>query len=286
MTLIGGGSPVHPAVGSGIGPLAMATSTWAHRALIWRLAKRELAARYRGSMLGVVWAVLTPVMMLAVYTFVFRTVFKARWGVEGHGGGHGEFALLLFAGLILFNVFAECVSRAPGLMLENVSYIKRVVFPLEILPTVVLVVAMCNALFGFAVLGLFYGPVFGAPPWTALLLPLALLPLALMTLGLSWFLASAGVFVRDIRQFIGVAVTMLMFLSPIFYPASAVPEQLRLILLLNPLTGVMEQARDLLFWGALPDPGAWLASFGYGFVLAWLGYAWFVKTRKGFADVV
>ncbi|WP_343068952.1 ABC transporter permease [Azospirillum tabaci] len=277
------GQSIKPA---SIGPLAMIRDLWAHRVLIGRLARRELMARYRGSMLGMVWAVLTPVMMLAVYTFVFRTVFKARWTTDASGGGHGEFALLLFAGLILFNVFAESVNRAPGLMLENVSYIKKVVFPLEILPAVVLVGALYNAGIGLVVLALFYGPVFGVPPWTVLLTPLVVVPLALLTLGVSWFLASAGVFLRDIRQFIGVAVTMLMFLSPIFYPASAIPEELRSLLALNPLVPILEQARGLLFWGTLPDWGPWLLSVVFSYAVAWLGYAWFVKTRKGFADVV
>lgn len=277
---------IHNSASTAIGPFAMIANLWAHRTLIGRLARRELAARYRGSMLGVVWAVLTPVMMLAVYTFVFRTVFKARWTAEGPGAGNGEFALLLFAGLILFNVFSEAINRAPGLMLENVSYIKKVVFPLEILPAVVLVGALYNAGIGLVVLALFYGPVFGVPPWTVILVPLVVVPLALLTLGLSWFLASAGVFLRDIRQFIGVAVTMLMFLSPIFYPASAIPEELRTFLALNPMTPILEQARDLLFWGKLPNWGAWLLSLVLGYAVAWLGYAWFVKTRKGFADVV
>ena len=269
-----------------IGPLAMLRSMWVHRGLIARLTGRELAGRYRGSMLGMVWAVLTPLMMLGVYTFVFRTVFKARWTAEGPGAGNGEFALLLFAGLILFNVFSETVNRAPGLMLENVSYIKKVVFPLEIMPAVALAGAVCNAGIGFAVLALFYGPVFGAPPWTALLIPLMLPSLALLTLGLSWFLASVGVFLRDLRQFIGVAVTMLMFLSPIFYPASAIPEELRPLLVFNPLTSILEQGRNLLFWGVTPDWGAWLGMLVFSYAVAWLGYAWFVKTRKGFADVV
>lgn len=281
-----GNPPLKPAaLGSRTAPSAIARNLWEHRSLIGRLTRRELAARYRGSMLGVVWAVLTPVLMLVVYTFVFQTVFKARWSA-GADSGNGEFALLLFAGLILFNIFAECVARAPGLMMENISYIKKVVFPLEILPVVVLLSALCNAGIALVVLGVFYGPVFGAPPWTALLLPLPILPLVLLTLGLSWFLASAGMFLRDIRQFIGVAVTMLMFLSPTFYPASALPEEMQWLMLFNPLTLVLEQARDLLFWGKLPDWEMWLLSLGYGVAAAWLGYAWFVKTRKGFADVV
>ena len=279
-------SSVPEYLGDNIHPVAMLRNIWRHRTLIGRLSQRELAARYRGSMLGMVWAVLTPLLLLAVYTFVFRVVFKARWSMGSEEGGNGEFALLLFSGLILFNIFAECINRAPGLMLENISYIKKVVFPLEIIPVVVLLGALVNAGISFIVLAAFYGPVFGWPPLTAVLLPAMVLPLALLSLGLSWFLASAGVFLRDIRQFIGVAVTMLMFLSPIFYPASALPEDLRLLTLLNPLTPALEQARGVLFWGQLPDAGLWLLSLAYGLAAAWLGYAWFVKTRKGFADVV
>lgn len=270
--------------GHGAGPLALFRSSWQHRRLILRLAKREVAARYRGSMLGVVWAVLTPLLMLAVYTFVFTTIFQARWGTAGDS--RGEFALLLFCGLILFTVFSECVNRAPGLLLENVSYIKKVVFPLEILPVVGLVVALFNAALSFAILALFYLIVLGLPPLTVLLLPLVLAPLCLMTLGVSWFLAASGIFLRDLRQVVGVGVSVLMFLSPIFYPITAVPERFRAVIHLNPLTGILEQARDLLFWGRIPSVQEWGLATLAGFLCAWLGYAWFAKTRRGFADVV
>ncbi|WP_431857381.1 ABC transporter permease [Azospirillum sp.] len=269
---------------SGAGPLALFRTAWRHRSLILRLARREIDARYRGSVLGIVWAVINPLLMLAVYTFVFTVVFQARWGAAGTGSV--EFALLLFSGLVLFTVFSDGVNRAPGLLLENVSYIKKVVFPLEILPLVTLVVALFNAAIGFAILLVFYAAALGLPPLTVLLLPLVLLPLCLMTLGISWFLASAGVFLRDIRQVVGVAVTVLMFLSPIFYPLTAVPERFRGLIHLNPLTPILEQSKDLLFWGRVPAPLEWgvatLAAWG----VAWLGYAWFMKTRRGFADVV
>ncbi|MCG5238967.1 ABC transporter permease [Azospirillum doebereinerae] len=270
--------------GHGAGPLALFKTAWQHRRLILRLSKREVDARYRGSMLGVVWAVLTPLLMLAVYTFVFTTIFQARWGKAGDSSG--EFALLLFSGLILFTVFSECVNRAPGLLLENVSYIKKVVFPLEILPVVGLVVALFNAGLSFAILLVFYLVVLGLPPVTTLLLPLVLAPLCLMTLGVSWFLAASGIFLRDIRQVVGVAVSVLMFLSPIFYPISAVPDRFRWVIHLNPLTGILEQARELLFWGSVPAPLEWALATLAGWLCAWLGYAWFMKTRRGFADVV
>ena len=266
------------------GPFAPLRTAWHHRTLILRLANRELAARYRGSMLGFVWAVINPLLMLAVYTFVFSMVFQARWGMATDG--KVGFALLLFSGLILFTIFAECVTRAPGLMLENVSYIKRVVFPLEILPLVTLAVAIANAGISVAVLLVFYLIVQGLPPWTALLLPLVVLPLALFTLGLSWFVSAAGVYLRDLRQIVGVMVTATMFLSPIFYPLSAIPQDMRWVLTLNPLTPILEQSKDLLFWGRIPSPGEWLLAVLAAWAVAWLGYTWFMKTRRGFADVV
>lgn len=266
------------------GPLAPLTALWEHRRLVQRLARRDLEARYRGSLLGLFWAVLTPLLMMAVYTFVFSVVFQARWGAST--GGKAEFALLLLSGLILFTIFSDCLARAPGLMLENVSYIKKVVFPLEILPLVVLGVALVNAAIGFVILELFALLLFGIPPLTTLLFPLILLPLCLVTLGVTWFLASLGVFLRDIRQMIGVLVTMLMFLSPIFYPVSAIPEDYRPVILLNPLTLLLEYTRDALFWGKAPDPLVWLAYTVGAYAIAWLGFAWFQRTRKAFADVV
>lgn len=268
----------------GVGPLAPFKTAWRHRRLIIRLAKREMDARYRGSVLGMVWALLNPLLMLVVYTFVFTTVFQARWGSVGDSSG--EFALLLFSGLILFTIFSDCVNRAPGLLLENVSYIKKVVFPLEILPLVGLTVALFNAVLSFGVLAVFYLIVLGLPPLTALLLPLVLVPLCLTTVGLSWLLASAGVFLRDIRQVVGVVVTVLMFMSPIFYPIAALPERFRTIIQLNPLTIILEQSKDLLFWGRVPDLMDWSLAMLAGWGCAWLGYFWFMKTRRGFADVV
>lgn len=235
-------------------------------------------------MLGGVWTVLNPLLMLAVYTFVFTTVFRARWGMEGET--NGAFALLLFSGLIQFAIFSECVSRAPTLLLENVSYIKKVVFPLEILPLVGLVGALFNAAISLAILVLFHLAVLGPMPATALLFPLVLLPLCLLTLGLSWFLSSTGLFLRDIRQVVTVGVTVLMFLSPIFYPLTALPENFRFFLGFNPLTPILEQSKALLFWGRLPSLTEWGLLTLAAWVWAWLGYAWFMKTRRGFADVV
>ena len=265
-------------------PVEMFASLWRNRELIKASAKREVLGRYRGSFLGLLWSFFNPLFMLAVYTFVFSVVFQARWG--GGSGSKTEFALVLFAGLLVFNLFAECINRAPGLILSNTNYVKKVVFPLEILPFVALLSALFHTLISLGVWLIAYTLFFGIPHLTVFYLPLVLLPFCLFLMGLSWALASLGVFLRDVSQFIGLLTTALMFLSPIFYPATALPEDYRRILYLNPLTTVVEQTRDVLFWGKTPD----LFMLGIYCVvtlgIAWLGFAWFQKTRKGFADVL
>ena len=245
---------------------------------------REVLGRYRGSVIGLLWSFFNPVFMLAVYTFVFSEVFKSRW--SGGGESKTEFALVLFAGLIVFNLFVECINRAPGLILGNVNYVKKVVFPLEILPFVGLLAAIFHSVISLGVWLLAYMVLFGMPHLTALYLPFVLLPLVLLIMGLGWVLASLGVYLRDVGQFIGILTTVLMFLSPVFYPATALPEAYRHLLYLNPLTPVIEQTRAVLYFGVVPDFGLlglhWLATAA----IAWLGFAWFQKTRKGFADVL
>ena len=265
-------------------PLEIGRGLWCHRSLTVALIKREIIGRYRGSVFGILWSLFNPIFMLTVYTFVFSFVFKARWSSGSES--KTEFALVLFAGLIVFNLFAECVNRAPGLILANVNYVKKVVFPLEILPWVTLGSALFHALISLVVWLIAYLILFGMPHLTALFLPLVILPLLLLTLGISWALASLGVYLRDISQFIGIFTTVLLFLSPIFYPASALPEQYRPLLLCNPLTPTIEQIRDVLFWGKVPDPLLLAASLCGAALIAWLGFAWFQKTRRGFADVL
>ncbi len=265
-------------------PVEMVASLWRNRSLIHASAKREVLGRYRGTFLGLLWSFFNPLFMLAVFTFVFSVIFKARWG--GGSGSKTEFALVLFAGLLVFNLFAECINRAPGLILSNANYVKKVVFPLEILPFVGLLSALFHTLISLGVWLIAYTLFFGIPHLTVLYLPLVLVPLCLFLMGLSLALASLGVFLRDVSQFIGLLTTALMFLSPIFYPVTAFPEDYRYILYLNPLTTVVEQTRDVLFWGNTPDflmlAIYWVVTLG----IAWLGFAWFQKTRKGFADVL
>ena len=257
---------------------------WRHRVLIWQLTRRDVVGRYRGSLLGLLWSFLNPIFMLAVYTFVFSVVFQARWGPASES--KVEFAAVLFAGMIVHSLFAECLNRAPGLILGNVNYVKKVVFPLEILPWVAMGSALFHAAISVLVLLIFFAWTQHYLYWTALLLPVLLLPLVLFTMGLTWFLAATGVFLRDVGQTTGVVTTALLFLSPVFYPVSALPEAYRPLIYLNPLTFMIEQARGILLWGTMPDWSGLGAYLIFGFLTAWAGLFWFQKTRRGFADVL
>jgi lipopolysaccharide transport system permease protein len=264
---------------------ALGKSLWRNRQLIVQMIKREVVGRYKGSAMGLAWSFFNPIFMLVVYTFVFSEVFKARWSIVGDES-KTQFALLLFVGMIVLGLFSEVINRAPGLILSNVNYVKKVIFPIEILPVVAMGAALFHSLISLTVLVTAFAIFNSYLHWTVVFIPLVLLPLVILTLGLSWILASLGVFIRDVGQTIGLVTTVLMFLSPVFYPITAVPERFRQIIMANPLTFIIEQAREVLIWGHLPD---WIGLGIYTFaatVIAWLGYAWFQKTRKGFADVL
>lgn len=265
-------------------PREMFVSFWRNRQLINASVRREVLGRYRGSYLGIMWSFFNPILMLVIYTLVFSVILKFRW--VSNSDSKTEFALVLFIGLILFNLFSECINRAPTLIIFNVNYVKKVVFPLEILPFVSLIVALFHCLISFLVWFLAYTIFFGAPQSTIMYFPLVITPLLALILGLSWVFSSLGVFLRDVTQFIGVVTSMLMFLSPVFYPASAFPEAYRSWIYLNPLTFVMEEMRDILFWGKSPDFLLLGIFYFTSLLVAWLGFFWFQKTRKGFADVL
>lgn len=264
---------------------ALARGLWQNRQLIAQMTRREVVGRYKGSAMGLAWSFFNPVLMLAVYTFVFSVIFKSRWGVSGDES-KSQFALVLFVGMIVHGLFAEVLNRAPGLILSNVNYVKKVVFPLEILPVISMGAALFHSLVSLGVLLIAFAIFNGYLHWTAVFTPLVMLPLVILTLGLAWLLASLGVFLRDVGQFTGIVTTVMLFLAPIFYPVTALPEEFRPWLMANPLTFIIEQAREVLIWGRLPD---WTGLGIYTLaatVVAWAGYTWFQKTRKGFADVL
>jgi len=264
---------------------ALLQSLWRNRQLIMQMSRREVIGRYKGSMIGLAWSFFNPVLMLAVYTFVFSVVFKARWdtGVEDN---RALFALVLFVGMIVHGLFSEVLNRSPTLILSNVNYVKKVVFPLEILPVISMAAALFHSMVSLSVL-LMASLIFnGYLYWTAVFVPLVLLPFVILTLGFAWALASIGVFLRDVGQVIGMVTTVMLFLAPVFYPVTAVPESFRPFIMANPLTFIIEQAREVLIFGHLPN---WTGLGIYTIaatIAGWAGYALFQKTRKGFADVL
>ena len=263
--------------------MALAKSIWRNRQLITQMTKREVVGRYKGSVMGLAWSFFNPVFMLVVYTFVFSVIFQSRWGGDE---SRTLFAVVLFVGMIVLGLFSEVLNRAPSLILNNVNYVKKVIFPLEILPVIAMGAALFHSLISLSVLLAAFVIFNGYLNWTTIFAPLIFLPLIIVTLGLAWMLAAVGVFLRDVGQTIGIITTVLLFLSPVFYPVTAVPEKFRPFIMANPLTFVIEQARDVLIWGHLPD---WVGLGIYtiaAIAVAWAGFALFQKTRKGFADVL
>lgn len=263
----------------------MFTQAWKSRTLIWQLLRRDIQSRYRGSVLGLLWSLGTPLLMLGIYTFVFQYVFKSRW-TDTAGETTLSFAIVLFLGLTIHAVMGEILTKSPMLITGNQNFVKKIVFPLELLSWVTLLSAVFTFFISFGLLLIFILIELHRIPVTALLLPLILLPYFLLLLGISWFLAALGVYLRDIQQITGTFATLLLFLSPIFYSVNILPENLQALIFLNPLSYIVESARAVLIYGQLPD---FIGLGIYSVValsVAWLGYSFFRKVRPGFSDVL
>ena len=265
-------------------PLEPLRSLWRHRDLVWQMTERDARSRYRGSAGGLFWVVFHPLLMLGVYTLFFTELFPTRWAIGAET--RSSFALILFIGLLLHGLLAEVLSRAPALITGNANLVKKVVFPLDVLSVVSLGSTLFHFAIGVAIWLLFHVLQRGLPPLTALWLPVIVLPLAVLALGLSWLLASLGVYLRDVGHVVPVAVTILLFASPIFYPADSLKAPLRTIVAFSPLTIPVEQARAVLIAGRVPDFGALAIYTVVALFVAYAGFIWFQGTRKGFADVV
>ncbi|MFO1413388.1 MAG: ABC transporter permease [Burkholderiales bacterium] len=281
---IGRESDAEPPLRTTAGPLEPFAVLWRHRRLIGQLTRRDIASRYRGSVFGILWSLLNPLFLLAAYTFVFTTIFKMKWnvGIESKS----QFAIVVFAGMIVHGLFAECAGRAPGLILANANYVKRVVFPLEILPWTTVLSALFHTGVSFLVLLGFVFVESQQIQWTVVFAPVVLLPLAILTVGTCWIFAAVGVFLRDLGYVVGLLVTLLLFLSPVFYPLDAVPPEYREIIYLNFLTLIIEQLRAVAIFGAMPDWRA-LAVYSVASIgVSWIGLYWFRRSKRGFADVL
>lgn len=264
--------------------MAPLASLLRHPYLITELAKRDIQGRYRGANFGLLWSLISPFIMLMIYTFAFGSVMKGRWPeIEA---GHTQFAIILFAGLIVHGFFAECFNKSATLITSNPNFVKRVIFPLEVLPWPMILSAIFHVamnLIVFVILRLIMDGVF---VWTVVLFPLVLLPLALLTSGISWLMAAAGVYFRDINQVTGPISMAMLFLSSAMMPVTSVPQSYRWVFELNPLSFIIDQAREVLLWGRTPDwSGLLLYSVG-SLVVFYIGYWGFASTRKGFADVL
>lgn len=259
-----------------------------HRHLIGQLTRRDVLARYRGSYLGILWSVLNPLFMLAIFATVFGLIFQGKF--TGHPSESPvDFALQLFAGLIVFNVFAECLGRAPSLMLLNGNYVTKVVFPLEILPVTVVLNALVNLLFSVVPLVLAVAVFRHHLPATLALWPLLLVPLCLFSLGTAWLLSALGVFFRDLSELVGPLSLVIMYASAIFYPVEAVRAKvpwLEPVLRLNPLAYLATESRNLAIWGEGPDWPGYGIILGVSLLFACLGYALFTRMKGTFADVL
>jgi lipopolysaccharide transport system permease protein len=256
-----------------------------HRNLILDLTKREISNRFKGSVIGLAWSFINPLLMLAVYTFFFTFIFKSRWNIQSDQT-QGDTAVILFAGLIIYSFFVECLTRAPLLITSNPNFVKKIIFPLEIMPSVAVGSALFQVFVSLIMLLLVQVLLTGNMPWTIVFFPFVLLPLVLITLGITWFLAAFGVYNRDISQIMGFLTSVLMFVSPIFYPLSALPAKIQTLILFNPLSLIIEQTRSVLVFNQIPD---WQSLTIYticSFFVAWFGFWTFQKTRRGFADVL
>jgi lipopolysaccharide transport system permease protein len=255
-----------------------------YRSLTLEMTKRDVLGRYREASFGLLWSLISPFLMLLIYTLAFGYVLKSRW--PGTSGNIADYSMLLFVGLIVHGFFSECMNRAPGLIAGNPNLVKRIVFPLQVLPWTTMLSALFHALANSLVFMLLNLAMRGEVEPTLPLLPLVLLPLSVAALGVGWLLSSLSVFLRDIAQVTGVVATALLFLSSAIVPVDALPEKYQLAFRLNPLTFIIDQAREVAFWGRMPDwsgLGLYLAG---ALLFAYAGYAVFQKTRPGFADVI
>ncbi|WP_248768498.1 ABC transporter permease [Pseudomonas sp. MWU12-2345] len=265
--------------------LAIVKTFSTHRQLIYGMVRREIQIKYKDSLVGLGWAFFTPVFMLGVYTFIFSEVFKSRWS-NGVPESKSDFAIMLFAGLMVYTFFAECLLKGPQIITSNTSYVKKIVFPLEILPFIAIGVSLFQLAMSCVVLLVVQWVVKGGVPITALLFPVVLMPLMFSTAGILWVLSAAGVYLRDIGQVMTVLTSVLMFLSPIFYPVNALPEKYQTWLRLNPLTNIIEQSRLVLIEGRSIDGVQYSMSLALSLIVFALGYFLFQKARRGFADVL
>lgn len=254
-----------------------------HRSLIASLVRRDVLGRYRGSVGGAFWTLIHPLLLMVAYYFVFAVVLRVRFGARE---GSGDFVFYFLCGMLPWLAFSEAVGRSPNVIFEHSNFVKRVVFPLEILPLNLTLTGLVTELFALLI---FIVALLGSGrglPWTAAYFPLILVPQLLLTAGLCWFLAALGVFLRDIGQIMGFVLTVGFFVTPICYPASALPQAWLWLFEKNPMYTIVGAYRAVFLENALPSGFPLGVLWAVAVAAFWLGYAWFYKVRKSFADLI
>jgi lipopolysaccharide transport system permease protein len=252
--------------------------------LLWQLTKKDIATRYKGSVLGILWSFIMPLIMLAIYTIVFSEIFQVKWGTQTDD--RFSFALILFAGLNIVNMMTEVVNRSTTLIAAHTNYVKKVIFPLRILPLVPVFTALFHCLISYAILiagNLILTHKISATLW---LLPLALLPLLLLSAGFSFIFSGVSVYLRDMMNLVSILSILLMYTSPVFFPLEALPPQFALVCRANPLTYIMENTRNVTLYGVGFIWPQWLISMLGGILVLLAGKWMFCKLQEGFADVL
>ena len=259
---------------------------WRYRYLIVQLWYQEVRTLYRGALLGFFWTILTPFLDFVIYSWVFSVLFHARVKPPRGVNISLPFGLILLAGLFPYNIFAQVVGAAPMEILKRPNYVKKIRFPLEVLPVVRLGVAFFqgSVALGVLLVGALY--FMHRLPWTVLLLPAALLPLVFLSLGLGWFFSALGVYLRDLPNIVAVVLRVCFFATPIVYSPSRLPNWALPVIQANPLTFVVQAVRDVLLWGRIPSLRGWVFWTLFTAGVALLGYWWFKQTAQGFADVM
>ena len=260
-------------------------SLYTSRELVISLVRREIRSRFAGTFLGLAWSVLAPLVMLLIYAFVFGVVFQARWG-HGSEQNLANFAVVIFCSISAFNIFQECLLRAPMAVVSQPNLVKKVVFPTETLVLSLMGAALFQGVINFALVIFANYLVTHTFHWTVVFLPLILLPLIFLTLGMGWLLASLGVFFRDIQQMVGLLANALLFLTPIFFSLEALPNSLKTFAMLNPLAIIVEAVRKVVLWGVIPDLWPLFVCFVFSWCVMQFGYAVFMRTKPAFADVI
>jgi lipopolysaccharide transport system permease protein len=269
-----------------LSPVGLVRNLWHYRDLARQFAARDVAIRHKGTLLGAAWTVVNPLLTLAVYTFLFTVIFPSRWEPLGTAGPKADFAVRFWCGYVVYTIFADVANRAPGLVLDRPNLVRKVVFPLEILAVATVLSSLVYGAIGLVLLLIAAPLVTGALSPTLWAFPAVLPALCMVSLGAAWFLSALGVYIRDTRQVVPVVMQLLFFVTPVFYPIERVPDGFQPVLRANPFTTLVEASRDTLLAGRLPDWTALGLVTLAAFLVMQAGYAWFMRTKRGFADVI